>query len=80
MLDILSSSSIFPFIYCENRRSENQNQVHWYTAFIFRKLSVPISSRGGDKNVSKKREFREKQKEKLTGDHTEPIKTTAEPP
>ena len=30
---------------------------------------------GGDKNVSKKRIFRETQKEKLTGDHAEPIKT-----
>ena len=29
---------------------------------------------GGDKNVSKKRKFRETQKEKLTGDHAEPIK------
>ena len=30
---------------------------------------------GGDKNFSKKRIFRETQKEKLTGGHAEPIKT-----
>ena len=30
---------------------------------------------GGDKNVSKKRKFCETQKEKLMGDHAEPIKT-----
>ena len=31
--------------------------------------SIVIKGRGGDKNVSKKRKFRETQKEKLTGDH-----------
>ena len=30
---------------------------------------------GSDKNISKKVKFRETQKEKLTGDHAEPIKT-----
>ena len=39
-------------------------------------MSVPLSLRGGDKNVSKKKKFRATQKEKLTADHAEPIKTT----
>ena len=73
LLDILSSSSKLPFISWENRRGENQIKFTGTPSFLG---SCQFQChQGSDKNISKKVKFRETQKEKLTGDHAEPIKT-----
>ena len=74
MLDILSSSSKLPYICWENKRGANQIKLTG-TPYLFLGSCQFQCHQGGDKNVSKKRIFRETQKEKLTGDHAEPIKT-----
>ena len=74
MLDILSSSSKLPSICWENKRGENQIKFTG-TPYLFLGSCQFQCHQGGDKNVSKKRIFRETQKEKLTGDNAEPIKT-----
>ena len=74
LLDILSSSSKLPFICWENRRGENQIKFTG-TPYLFLGSCQFQCHQGSDKNISKKVKFRETQKEKLTGDHAEPIKT-----
>ena len=74
MLDILSSSSKLPFVCWENRRSENQIKFTG-TPYLFLGSCQFQCHQVGDKIVSKKRKFREAQKEKLTADYVEPVKT-----
>ena len=53
-----------------------ENQIKFTgTPYLFLGSCQFQYHQGDDKNVSKKRKFRETQKEKLTGDHAEPIKT-----
>ena len=73
LFDILLSSSKLPFICWENRRGENQ--IKFVTPYLLLGSCQFQCHQGDDKNVSKKRKFRETQKEKLKGDHAEPIKT-----
>ena len=74
LLEILLSSSKLPFICWENRRSENQIEFTG-TPYLFLGSFQFQCHQGSDKNISKKVKFRKTQKEKLTGDHAEPIKT-----
>ena len=73
LLDILLSLSKLLFICSENRRGENQIKFTG-TSYLFLGGCQFQCHQGGDK-ISKKRKFRETQKEKLTGHHAEPIKT-----
>ena len=73
LLDILLSLSKLLFICSENRRGENQIKFTG-TSYLFLGGCHFQCHQGGDK-ISKKRKFRETQKEKLTGHHAEPIKT-----
>ena len=74
LLDILSSSSILLFICWENRRGENKIKFTG-TPYLLLGSCQFQCHQGSDKNISKKVKFRETQKEKLTGNHAEPIKT-----
>ena len=74
LLDILSSSSKLPFTCWENRSGENQIKFTG-TPYLFLRNCQFQCHQGSDKDISKKVKFRETQKEKLTGDHAEPIKT-----
>ena len=74
MIDILSSSSKLSFICWENRRGENQIKFTG-TPYLFLRSCQFQCHQEGDGNVSKKAKFLEKQKEKLTDEHAEPIKT-----
>ena len=56
-----------------NRRSENQIKLTSIQYLLLGSCQFQFHQ-GGDKNVSKKRKFRETQKEKLTGNHVEPSK------
>ena len=73
LLDILLSLSKLLFTCSENRRGENQIKFTG-TSYLFLGGCHFQCHQGGDK-ISKKRKFRETQKEKLTGHHAEPIKT-----
>ena len=73
MLDILSSSPKLPFLCWENRRGENQVKFTG-TPYLYLGSCQFQCHQGGDENVSKKRKFRETQKEKSTDNHAEPIK------
>ena len=74
LLDILSSSSILPFICWENWRGENKIKFTGTPYLLLGSCQLQCHQ-GSDKNISKKVKFRETQKEKLTGDHAEPIET-----
>ena len=73
-LDILSSSSKLPFICWENKRGRNQIKFTG-APYLYLGSCQFQCHQGSDKNITKKVKFRETQKEKLTGDHAEPIKT-----
>ena len=74
LFDILLSSSKLPFICWENRRRENQIKFTG-TPYLFLGSCQFQCHQGGHKNVRKKRIFHKTQKERLKGDHAEPIKT-----
>ena len=74
LLDILLSLSKLLFICSENRRGENQIKFTG-TPYLFLGSCQFQCHQVSDKYISKKVKFRETQKEKLTGDHAEPIKT-----
>ena len=74
LFDILLSSSKLPFTCWENRSHENQIKFTG-TPYLFLGSCQFQCHQGGHKNVSKKRKFRQTQKQRLKGDHAEPIKT-----
>ena len=74
LLDILSSSSKLAFICWQNRRGENQIKFPG-TLYLYLASCQFQCHQDSNKNISKKVKFHETQKEKLTGDHAEPIKS-----